>query len=89
MKASLYLSTNPTWPIIFLFSTRVLIILASLEFVVNGFSTNICLPFSIHFFAISKWVVVGETITAASIESINESISLKNLSKCKRFLEKL
>jgi hypothetical protein len=36
-----------------------------------------CLPLLIHFSAISKWVVVGETITAASIKFISESISLK------------
>ena len=54
MKAWLYLSTNPTCPIIFPSFASLFIILASLELVVKGFSTKMCLPFLIHFFAISK-----------------------------------
>ena len=79
INAWLYLSTNPTWPIILFFFANSFITLASLEFDVRGFSTNMCFPASIHFFAISKWVVVGDTITAASILFINRSKSLKYL----------
>jgi hypothetical protein len=54
MKAWLYLSTNPTCPIIFPSFASLFIILASLELVVKGFSTKMCLPLVIHFSAISK-----------------------------------
>ena len=76
MNAWLYLSTNPTWPTILLFDANSLIICASFEFDVKGFSTNMCFPASIHFLAISKWVVVGDTIIAASISLSNRSKSL-------------